>query len=222
MIHTITRLKASRRQIATDAMADENEKKKPNELFGLILNEPLLKGVAETARPEVRWIIAKDPTTPQGILKELAGDKDYGVRANVAGNENTPKEALSELSKSDEWVTRSNVAANPNAPDEVLKRLAADPIWVVRKNVAANPKAGVALRKELAADADEHVRLEAGKGLTVSEPQVMIARQRSVMPAMIYIEQFIKPSALKRRARKLGRPKKASKKAKKAKKAGKK
>ena len=164
-------------------------KKKPNPLFYLILDEPILKKVTDTAPPEARWIIAKDPITPPDILKELAEDRDYGVKANVAGNENTPGEVLSGLSKSDEWVTRSNVAANPSAPPEALKRLATDPLWPVRRNVAANPKADISLLKELAADADERPRLEAEKRLAALEvkpiPQVVIARERMrmAMPA---------------------------------------
>lgn len=161
-------------------MADD--KKKPTLQFDLMLDEPLLKGVAETAKAEVRWIIAKDATTPPEILKELAQDKDAGVKANVAGNENTPKVVLEELAKSEEWVTRSNVAANPNTPQAALKRLATDPLWPVRRNVAANPKADISLLKDLAADADEHPRLEAERRLAKVEwkpiPEVMRVRAR--------------------------------------------
>ena len=171
-------------------MADD--KKKPTLQFDLILDEPLLKGVVETAKAEVRWIIAKDATTPPEILKELAQDKDAGVKANVAGNENTPKVVLEDLAKSDEWVTRSNVAANPNAPPEALKRLATDPLWPVRRSVAANPKAEISLLEELAKDADEHPRLEAQKRLAKAEwkpiPEVMRVRAR-LAPA-----KLIKPN----------------------------
>ena len=170
-------------------MAAKKNEEKHSLQFDLILDEPILKKVTDTAPPEARWIIAKDPITPPDILKELAEDKDYGVKANVAGNENTPEAVLSDLSKSDEWVTRSNVAANPNAPPEALKRLATDPLWPVRRNVAANPKADISLLKELAADADERPRLEAEKRLAALEvkpiPQVVIARERMrmAMPA---------------------------------------
>jgi hypothetical protein len=166
-------------------MSDEGGKKtKCDEhlQFDLMLDEPILEKVTDTAPPEARWIIAKDPITPPGILKELALDKDDGVKANVAANENAPKDALEQLAKSEEWVTRSNVAANPSAPPEALKRLATDPIWPVRRNVAANPKVEVSILHLLAEDADERPRLEAVRRLTALEakpiPQVITAKPR--------------------------------------------
>ncbi len=62
---------------------------------------------------EVRAKVAENPSTPVGVLTELAKNSDCDVRRNVAGNPNTPAGVLTELAKDSDYIVRRNAARNP-------------------------------------------------------------------------------------------------------------
>ena len=78
-------------------------------------------------------------TSDVEILKILAVNESYEVRAEVAENENTPKEALEMLAKEEYSVIRWAVAKHKNTPADALAELATDIDYLVRSAVANNP-----------------------------------------------------------------------------------
>ena len=82
---------------------------------------------------------ARDKSTPQSVLYELAGDADVSVVERVAANPHTPSGTLEKLAYSHEVSIRMNAASNPSTPEKPLKRLANDADERVRWNVSRNP-----------------------------------------------------------------------------------
>jgi len=88
-----------------------------------------------------KYDLAKNPTTPEDVLRELAKDDYWGIRAEVAHHPSTPVDLLRDLAKDKEGRVRWYVANNPNTPEDALRDLAKDEDGKVRQNVAENPKA---------------------------------------------------------------------------------
>jgi len=84
--------------------------------------------------------LAKNPNTPEDVLRELAKDKDPWIRVQVAKNPSTPLDILRELAKEDNWYVRAAVAQNPSTPLDILRGLAKDDVDRVRYYVAKHPK----------------------------------------------------------------------------------
>ena len=105
--------------------------------------EELLKELAKDKDRGVRMEVAMNTNTPPAVLKELAKDKNRGVRMEVAFNPNTPIEALKELAKDKDEGVRYWVAKNPNTFVKMLKELAKDKVRDVREGVAENPSTPV-------------------------------------------------------------------------------
>ena len=90
-----------------------------------------------TSDDKYKW--ARNPSTPLDILRKLAKDKNWGVRAGVAGNSSTPVDVLRALAKDEHWGVRCNVAENPSTPEDTLRDLAKDGSPGVRWRMAKNP-----------------------------------------------------------------------------------
>ncbi len=60
------------------------------------------------------------------ILKDLAQDRGYEVRAEVANNGITPAAVLMQLARDESEVVRASVARHPNVPDDMLCALCKD------------------------------------------------------------------------------------------------
>jgi len=67
--------------------------------------------------------LAKNPSTPVDLLRELAKDEDEDVRGQVAANPNTPMDALRDLAQDEKWLVRYCVAENPKASSKILVML---------------------------------------------------------------------------------------------------
>ncbi|MGW5771102.1 hypothetical protein ACWEVY_18405 [Streptomyces longwoodensis] len=88
----------------------------------------------EEASPDVWWTLVRDHpdmrfwvtfnrTVPQDVLRHLAGDDDWRVRANIAGRRGAPQDVLDALSRDGHDAVVASVASNPGTPTEVLERL---------------------------------------------------------------------------------------------------
>ena len=110
--------------------------------------------------------LAHDPSTPIGVLAELARDPKDNVRALVARNPSTPPEVLVELARDPNDSVRAWVAGNKSTPVWVLAELAKDPKDNVRTWVARNGSIPVGIMAELARDPKDNVRIEVVRNLS--------------------------------------------------------
>jgi len=85
--------------------------------------------------------LAKNPNTPGDVLRIVAKDVEWIVRAWVAENPSAPVDALRELAKDGKWDVRLYVAKNTNTPEDILREMAKDECSEVRYYLAKNPKA---------------------------------------------------------------------------------
>lgn len=89
---------------------------------------------------EVLKDIAGSDGTPSLVLRKLAKNNSYGVRASVASNPNTLPLDLIGLAADWKYYVRWRVAENPNTPIEALEVLANDETYTVLRSVVSNPK----------------------------------------------------------------------------------
>ena len=68
----------------------------------------------------LRESVASNPSTPLGLLEQLARDANPRVRAKVASNPATNGKLLEALSYDDEDVVVVRVIANPNTTENTL------------------------------------------------------------------------------------------------------
>jgi hypothetical protein len=114
----------------------------------------VLKQLASSKDPYVRYGVAHSTNTPPEVLKQLASDKAPSVRSGVAYNTNTPPEVLKQLASDKALSVRSGVACNTNTPPDVLKQLASDKALSVRSGVAYNRNTPPDVVQQLATDYD--------------------------------------------------------------------
>lgn len=50
----------------------------------------------------MRWAVAQNPVTPEGVLRALAKDEDFNVREGAASNPSMPPDALTAMVADDE------------------------------------------------------------------------------------------------------------------------
>ena len=84
-----------------------------------------LKQLATDEESIVRQYVANNPSTPGGVLKQLA-DKGGWTRYWVALNPSTPVDCLKQLAVCNDPSIRWCVALNPSTPGDVLAQLAED------------------------------------------------------------------------------------------------
>ena len=97
----------------------------------------ILKQLAKDKDKGIRRNIASNPNTSADVLKRLANDKDEYVRANIARNPNTPVNILRKLvNDEDGWVIRCLIN-NPNCTKDILDKLTEDENWWRRWIVVA-------------------------------------------------------------------------------------
>jgi hypothetical protein len=80
--------------------------------------------------------LARNTRAPADMLAALASDDDEDVRYGVARNPSTPPSVLERLYA--EPQTRTSLAVNPSVPLTILTKLAGDPDSVVRYNLRFN------------------------------------------------------------------------------------
>ena len=96
---------------------------------------------------ENRWErmeIARTPSTPIEVLKQLSSDKDRWVRENVAKNPNATADILSDVyynSSDNEQSVYSSLATNPNTPTDILWELVQHGIASVQQLAVQHPNA---------------------------------------------------------------------------------
>jgi len=121
---------------------------------------------AEDAPPEVlrvlalekKWIVraltAFHPNTPQDVLRYLGNDRSQQVLEHLVSNLNTPADVLRNLAGAEGARyddLRQYIAEHENTPPDVLAVLADDPSGPVRTAVARNPNTPLETHKKLAA-----------------------------------------------------------------------
>jgi len=67
--------------------------------------------------------LAERINIPRAILRELATDEEWRIRANVAKNPITPEDTLQDLVKDTYWRVREYVAKNSNSSSNILVSL---------------------------------------------------------------------------------------------------
>jgi len=87
-----------------------------------------------------KYVLAKNPSTPIDVLRELAKDTTFAIRQQVAFNPNTPEDTLRYLENDNFNDVRAYVARNYNTPDDLLLKMAKDPAYEVKWSVAKNIK----------------------------------------------------------------------------------
>jgi hypothetical protein len=113
-----------------------------------------LRGLYDRARPPhdtaVLRELAGNTRTPADVLAALASDDDEDVRYIVARNPSTPPSVLERLYA--EPHTRTSLAVNPSVPLSILTKLAGDPDSVVRYNLRFNRSLPPEMRDTIAKD----------------------------------------------------------------------
>lgn len=103
------------------------------------------------------FALARNPSTPPEVLSEIARANWVLIRAIVARHPALPPEALSRLASDSDPINRSIVAHSSKSID-IITRLAKDPDRFVRGSVAHNPNVTPQILGQLARDPDEYVR----------------------------------------------------------------
>lgn len=83
--------------------------------------------------PEMKKWVALNKTVPMEILRTLAVDPDWEVRATVASKRKLEGDLFELLSRDAVVAVRVQVARNAKVPANILDRLAADPSPIVRR-----------------------------------------------------------------------------------------
>lgn len=99
--------------------------------------------------------MAGNERTPPDVLSELARHKKSQVRYDVAKNPSTPGPVLEQLYAEDQ--NRYALAVNPSVPEAMLRRLAENADHLVRFNLASNLSVPRDLLERLMADPNEMV-----------------------------------------------------------------
>jgi len=117
----------------------------------------VLAALASDVQPEVVWRVAANPTTPVGVLSDLA--RDSAMHGPLALNPSLPGELVDAFTRSTEPAVTWRIARNPAVPAARLVELCSDPDFGVRWGVAANPSTPAAVLASLAHDTEAGVRL---------------------------------------------------------------
>ena len=145
--------------------------------------QPLLEQLAEDGDASVRAAVAVREV-PQRLLRILAADPAFAVRAAAASNgactsemllrlgadrrgevrqwvaahSTTPAQILPQLSNDRAFAVRAEIAARSDCPQGAIERLACDEHPAVRTGAARNPQLPPGLYRRLAHDAQIDVR----------------------------------------------------------------
>lgn len=104
--------------------------------------------------------VAKNPNSPEEVIRTLSEHGDEHVRAAAVSNSKVPGDVLFRRRIDISWVVRTSVARSPQASVEILAFLAQDRIQDVRAAVATNPRTSADSLKGLAADRDVKIRVK--------------------------------------------------------------
>lgn len=144
-----------------------------------------LQGMYDPEDSELVACLARNPSTPQELLGEIAANHEHPHREHLASNPNTPPDVLTEIFESahstsseiarcvaanastptrvlvrlvfeKNHATAAAAAANPSMPQEGLDMLAYAQSAEVRAAVATNPAASAWLLKCLATEEERH------------------------------------------------------------------
>lgn len=121
----------------------------------------VLKKLADDHSWLVRASVAENPNTPVDILRKLAKESGFSgesVRSHLAKNPNTPVDILKKLINNEREDTLKYLAGNPSTPIDILKKLADNDDYTVRREVASNPSTPIEVLKDLSSDHDSGVR----------------------------------------------------------------
>jgi len=83
----------------------------------------VLTTLSKSHFPEVRALVAANPSTPWDTVQNMMEDTDPHVRATLAANPKTPPDVLTRFAKDRDYDELKNLARNPNTPREVLVEL---------------------------------------------------------------------------------------------------
>lgn len=82
----------------------------------------------------LRHELAKNPNTPEDVLKRWFDSTDYLVQWGLALNPRTPPAVMEKLAQGPDRYARLNLTYNPATPKAVLERLAQDSDEVLARN----------------------------------------------------------------------------------------
>lgn len=98
----------------------------------------ILEKLAKDTNVRVRWLVVHNPRVTDTILEQLADDSDVDVVIELARCVTTPEHLLRKLAGSFNEVVRKFVASNENTPTDVLRMLTKDGHWEVEERAWQN------------------------------------------------------------------------------------
>jgi CheY-like chemotaxis protein len=136
-------------------------------IFNLNSEEATASAGEEMSKEEihVRYVMASNPHTSPWVLKRLAQEKNYKLRAKVAENPRTPIEIIEQLASDLHPDVRVATAENENTPEHILEKLSKDESDDVRLGIAENHRIPSRILQTLAADKNTFVSSSAEKSL---------------------------------------------------------
>jgi hypothetical protein len=158
----------------------------------LLNNEPcdieVLRILSDAPSPEVRSLVATNPSVTTDVLAKLSKDNDVGVRTSVAVSGNTPREILLALLSDPNSTVRWAVPANKNlAVEDVVKLYesgVADPVQLARNN-----KTPIYILKKIAKLNDYNANrwLSNNESINDEISNILISyKQKSALNGLIY------------------------------------
>jgi hypothetical protein len=104
----------------------------------------LLRELAQ--QESLHWHVTENSNAPEDVLKSLASSEDPEVRFNVSDNPALTAPSLSELALDERPEVREVAAMHTSTPLQMLELLAVDVDAGVRKAVSKNPSASEIIR----------------------------------------------------------------------------
>jgi hypothetical protein len=118
--------------------------------------------------------LARNPKTPERVLRELARNPDEEIQIRVAWNPSVPYDMLLQMGNaSAENVAKNattHLARHGKTPEKMLRKLSEDPREEVRIAVAKNPHTPRDVMERLLNEKNQHVWFEAFCTLASDEP----------------------------------------------------
>jgi hypothetical protein len=114
-----------------------------------------LAEAAESSDPKTRARAARNPNTPENMLRALSNDPEEGVRAAVAERGRISEEILRRLATQDpSELVRVRAGANPNLPRDILEQRTRFGSPLERQIIAENSNLPTELAMQLLTSGD--------------------------------------------------------------------
>jgi hypothetical protein len=88
--------------------------------------------------PEHRYWAAHQVHCPEPIVRRLAEDEEWRVRARIAAKRNLPRDLFAVLARDSDEAVRRPIACNQKSPLELVEALTRDPVASVARVAVYN------------------------------------------------------------------------------------